>query len=121
MLHIQHDRYKLTTTTIYNDIALLILKEDLNLSTPEVQPVPRLADRRLDYIATCTRNENCVTVGYGVYNQSDIDSQDPVVSPTGEIQGKYRSDFLRIVTLIAVIFFAILVRVNYFRIILPSR
>ena len=70
---LQHKWYKQTDRTVYNDIALLITHDDLDFSTSHaVQPVPYLANRKLDYLATRARNDKCVTIGDGV-----------LVSPTG--------------------------------------
>ena len=72
----QHKWYKRTDRTVYNDIALLNTHDDLDFSTSHaVQPVPYLANRKLDYLATRARNDKCVTIGDGVL-VSTIGDQD---------------------------------------------
>ena len=65
----QHRGYKETEGTIFHDIALLITDTDIDFSSPAVQPVPSLSNRKLDWLAV--RNDRCVSTGWGVYIQTE--------------------------------------------------
>ena len=70
-----------------NDIAILILKEDLVFSS-SVQPVGRLAAKKFDKIAE--NSDNCAVSGWGRFNDGKYNRDTPCQNLSSEVCDQVR-------------------------------